>query len=96
MELPEGKFTELLRRDKGLAALPASRDALAAKDAVMAAWISKRVGWDVEIWTSDIKIGAPDRALRRQKLTRGNCNWACLEGWTITTKEVAIRYCRAG
>jgi glutathione S-transferase len=44
MELPVGKFTEILRWYKGLAALPAWRDAVAAKDAAMAAWISKRVG----------------------------------------------------
>ena len=43
MELPIGKFTEILRWYKGLAALPAWRDALAAKDAAMAAWASKRV-----------------------------------------------------
>ena len=44
MELPVGKFTEILRWYKGLAALPAWRDALAAKDAAMADWTSKRVG----------------------------------------------------
>ena len=44
MELPVGKFTEILRWYKGLAALPAWCDALAAKDAAMADWISKRVG----------------------------------------------------
>ena len=44
MELSIGKFTEILRWYKGLAALPAWRDALAAKDAAMAAWTSKRVG----------------------------------------------------
>ena len=44
MELPIGKFTEILRWYKGLAALPAWRDALAAKDAAMAAWTSKRAG----------------------------------------------------
>jgi glutathione S-transferase len=44
MELPVGKFTEILRWYKGLAALPAWRDAVAAKDAAMAAWTSKRVG----------------------------------------------------
>jgi glutathione S-transferase len=43
MELPVGKFTEILRWYKGLAALPAWRDALAAKDAAMADWTSKRV-----------------------------------------------------
>ena len=44
MELPVGRFTEILRWYKGLAALPAWRDALAAKDAAMADWTSKRVG----------------------------------------------------
>jgi glutathione S-transferase len=44
MELPVGKFTEILRWYKGLAALPAWRDAVAAKDAAMTAWTSKRVG----------------------------------------------------
>jgi glutathione S-transferase len=43
MELPVGKFTEILRWYKGLAALPAWRDAVAAKDAAMTAWTSKRV-----------------------------------------------------
>ena len=44
MELPVGRFTEILRWYKGLAALPAWRDALAAKDAAMADWTSKRAG----------------------------------------------------
>jgi glutathione S-transferase len=44
MELPVGKFTEFLRWYKGLAALPAWRDAVAAKNAAMTAWTSKRVG----------------------------------------------------
>jgi glutathione S-transferase len=44
MELPVGKFAEILRWYKGLAALPAWRDALAAKDVAMAAWQSKQAG----------------------------------------------------
>jgi glutathione S-transferase len=42
MGLPVGDFPEVLRWYKGLAALPAWREALAAKDAAMAAWWSKR------------------------------------------------------
>jgi glutathione S-transferase len=42
MELPVGKFPEILRWYRGLAALPAWRDALAAKDSAMAAWQSQR------------------------------------------------------
>ena len=44
MELPVGKFPEILRWYKRLAALPAWQDALAAKDAAMAAWQSQRGG----------------------------------------------------
>jgi glutathione S-transferase len=41
MGLPVGEFPEIVRWYKGLAALPAWREALAAKDAAMAAWQSK-------------------------------------------------------
>ena len=41
MGLPVGRFSEILRWYKGLAALQAWRDALAAKDAAMAAWHRK-------------------------------------------------------
>ena len=44
MKLPVGKFPEILRWYKRLAALPAWQDALAAKDAAMAAWQSQRGG----------------------------------------------------
>jgi len=44
LELPVGKFPEILRWYKGLAKLPAWRDALATKDAAMAAWQSQRGG----------------------------------------------------
>ena len=44
MELPLGNFPEILRWYAGLAALPAWRDALAAKDSAMAAWQSQRGG----------------------------------------------------
>ena len=44
MALPVEKFSEILRWYKGLAALPAWQDALAAKDAAMAAWQSQRGG----------------------------------------------------
>jgi glutathione S-transferase len=44
MGLPVGKFAEILRWYEGLTALPAWRDALAAKDAAMAAWQLKRAG----------------------------------------------------
>jgi glutathione S-transferase len=44
IELPVRKITEILRWYKGLAALPAWRDAMAAKDAAMAVCISKRAG----------------------------------------------------
>ena len=47
MELPVGKFTEIIRWYQGLAALTAWRDAVAAKDAAMAAWTSKRSAQDV-------------------------------------------------
>lgn len=40
--LPVGKFPEILRWYNGLAALPAWREALAANDAAMTAWKSKR------------------------------------------------------
>jgi glutathione S-transferase len=42
MDLPVGKFSEILRWYKGLAALPAWRRALATKEAAMAAWQSQR------------------------------------------------------
>jgi glutathione S-transferase len=42
MGLSVGNFVEILRWYTGLAALPAWQDALAAKDAAMAAWQSKR------------------------------------------------------
>jgi glutathione S-transferase len=41
MGLPVGDFPEIVRWYKGLAALPAWREALAAKDAATAAWQSK-------------------------------------------------------
>ena len=41
MELPLGKFPEILRWYRGLAALPAWQDALASRDAALAAWQSK-------------------------------------------------------
>jgi glutathione S-transferase len=41
MGLPVGEFPEIVRWYKGLAALPAWREALAAKDAAIAAWQSK-------------------------------------------------------
>jgi glutathione S-transferase len=44
MGLPAGKFPEILRWYERLAALPAWRDALAGKDAAMAAWQSGRAG----------------------------------------------------
>ncbi|HME26938.1 MAG TPA: glutathione S-transferase family protein [Acetobacteraceae bacterium] len=44
MELPVGNFPEILRWYKGLAALPAWQDALATRDAALAAWQSKRAG----------------------------------------------------
>ena len=42
MGLPVRKFTEILRWYEGLAALPAWREALATRDAAMAAWQSQR------------------------------------------------------
>jgi glutathione S-transferase len=42
MGLPVGDFPEILRWYKGLAMLPGWQDALATKDAAMAAWQSKR------------------------------------------------------
>jgi glutathione S-transferase len=42
MGLPVGEFPEILRWYKGLAALPAWRRAVAARDAAMAAWLSKK------------------------------------------------------
>ena len=42
MGLPVGDFPEILRWYRGLAALPAWGDAVAAKDAALAAWQSKR------------------------------------------------------
>jgi len=44
MGLPVGKYPEILRWYGGLAALPAWREALATKDAAMAAWLSQRGG----------------------------------------------------
>ena len=41
MRLPVKDFPEIVRWYKGLAALPAWREALAAKDAAMVAWQSK-------------------------------------------------------
>lgn len=41
MGLPVGDFPEVIRWHKGLAALPAWREALAAKDAAITAWRSK-------------------------------------------------------
>jgi glutathione S-transferase len=41
-DLPVGKFSEILRWYKGLAALPAWRKALATKEAATAAWQSQR------------------------------------------------------
>jgi glutathione S-transferase len=41
LELPVGKFPEILRWYKGLAALPAWRDALANRNAALAAWKAK-------------------------------------------------------
>jgi len=41
MGLPVGDFPEIVRWHNGLAALPAWREALAAKDAAMAVWQSK-------------------------------------------------------
>ena len=40
--LPVGNFPEILRWYRGLAALPAWQDAVAAKDAALAAWQSKK------------------------------------------------------
>jgi glutathione S-transferase len=42
MGLPVGDFPEILRWYNGLAALPAWQEALAANDAAMTAWKSKR------------------------------------------------------
>jgi glutathione S-transferase len=42
MALPVGNFPEILRWYRGLAALPAWRDAVAAKDAALAAWQAKK------------------------------------------------------
>ena len=42
MQLPVREFPEILRWYIGLAALPAWRQALAAKDSAMAAWKSQR------------------------------------------------------
>ena len=42
MALPVRNFPEILRWYRGLAALPAWRDAVAAKDAALAAWLSKK------------------------------------------------------
>ena len=42
LALPVGNFPEILRWYRGLATLPAWRDAVAAKDAALAAWQSKR------------------------------------------------------
>jgi glutathione S-transferase len=44
MELPVRNFPEIVRWYEGLAALPPWQDALAAKDAAMAAWLSKKGG----------------------------------------------------
>jgi glutathione S-transferase len=43
MALPEGRFPEICRWYEGLASLPAWREALAARDAALASWLSKRV-----------------------------------------------------
>lgn len=42
LSLPVGDFSEIVRWYKGLAALPAWQEALAAKEAAMATWWSKR------------------------------------------------------
>jgi glutathione S-transferase len=42
MDLPVGRFPEICRWYEGLASLPAWRDALAARDAALALWLSKR------------------------------------------------------
>jgi glutathione S-transferase len=42
MQLPVPEFPEILRWYKGLATLPSWQQAVAAKDAAMAAWLSKR------------------------------------------------------
>ncbi|MDB6157084.1 MAG: glutathione S-transferase [Gammaproteobacteria bacterium] len=42
LELPVGRFPEICRWYEGLASLPAWRDALAARDAALALWLSKR------------------------------------------------------
>jgi glutathione S-transferase len=44
MELPLARFSEIGRWYEGLAALPAWQDAVAAKDAALAAWFAKRKG----------------------------------------------------
>jgi glutathione S-transferase len=44
MGLPVEKFPEIVRWYRGLAALPAWQEALAAREAAMAAWQSKRAG----------------------------------------------------
>jgi glutathione S-transferase len=44
MGLPVGNFFEILRWYEGLAALPAWQDAVAARDAAAAAWLSNRGG----------------------------------------------------
>jgi glutathione S-transferase len=44
MQLPIGKFPEILRWYKGLAALPSWQKAVATKDAAMASWRSQRTG----------------------------------------------------
>ena len=42
--LPLARFTEIVRWYEGLAALPGWRDAVAAKDAALAAWLANRSG----------------------------------------------------
>jgi len=46
MGLPIGDFPEILRWYRGLAALPAWQAAVAARDAAMAAWLSKKAAQD--------------------------------------------------
>jgi glutathione S-transferase len=43
LALPVARFPEVRRWYESLAALPAWRDALAARDAALASWLSKRV-----------------------------------------------------
>src|ERR1700687_377736 len=42
LELPVERFPEICRWYEGLASLPAWREALAARDAALASWLSKR------------------------------------------------------